>query len=89
METNTGPIQMQYMVNIKEHGNLHDLPNTEFKLHPDADLDKGGLLMKDPDNIIPQAFKDIASKIGKNMVKGQITDISKTPAPSYLHHPYS
>ena len=45
--------------------------------------------MRDPDGIVPQAFKDIAEKIGKNLVKGQITDISRTPAPAYLHHPFS
>ena len=47
-----------------------DLPNTEFKLHPFSEMTTGGLLMKDPDNVVPAAFKEIAEKVAKNITKG-------------------
>lgn len=39
-----------------------------MKLHFDA-VDKG-LNMRDPDNVIPQAAKDIAKKVAGKLVKG-------------------
>jgi hypothetical protein len=45
--------------------------------------------LRDYDNIIPSAFKNIAAKLGKNLIKGKVTDIKHTPAPAYLHQSFS
>lgn len=43
--------------------------------------------MLDEGNIIPKAFKEILSKIGSKLIKGQFGDMLKTPAPAYMHYP--
>tara|TARA_B110000503_G_C6951578_1_gene331240 strand:+ start:237 stop:401 length:165 start_codon:yes stop_codon:yes gene_type:complete len=48
--------------NIKDHGELKELEDTEFKLHPAA-TDKGGVYMKDDESVVPAAMKDITQKI--------------------------
>ena len=58
-------------------------------LHPDADLKDGGYIMKDEDGVIPNAVKNILAKLAKSLTKGQLADISKIAAPSYVHHNYS
>ena len=44
-------------------------------------------MLKDEGNIIPQAFKEILSKLGKKIVKGEFQDLLKNPAPAYVHSP--
>mmetsp|Transcript_10368 Transcript_10368/g.15960 ORF Transcript_10368/g.15960 Transcript_10368/m.15960 type:complete len:82 (+) Transcript_10368:204-449(+) len=34
-------------------------------------------------------MKEIAAKVAKNIAKGQLGDVSKSPAPAYLHHYFS
>ena len=74
--------------NIQDHGELKDLEDTEFKLHPHA-TDKGGIYMKDEAQVVPAAIKDITSKVASNIVKGKVNDLSQTPAPAFLHHHFS
>lgn len=45
--------------------------------------------MSDEDGVILDAVKTILSKVGGQLIKGQIHDISRTPAPAYLHHYFS
>ena len=45
--------------------------------------------MADDDGVILDAVKAILSKVGSSLIKGQIHDISRTPAPAYLHHYFS
>jgi hypothetical protein len=61
--------------NVREHGELLDLEDTEFKLHPHA-TEKGGIYMKDEALVVPAAMKDITSKIAGNLVKGKVNDLS-------------
>ena len=42
--------------------------------------------MKDEEGVVPAAIKEIAARVAKSVVKGQIADISKSPTPAYLHH---
>jgi|TARA_B110000914_G_scaffold138025_1_gene120785 hypothetical protein len=45
--------------------------------------------MKDDESVVPAAMKDITSKVASSLVKGKVHDLSRTPAPSYLHHHFS
>ena len=45
MELQAG-VKLMYVKNVTDHGQLKDLEETEFKLHPHAS-DKGGIYMKD------------------------------------------
>ncbi|CDW73094.1 UNKNOWN [Stylonychia lemnae] len=47
----------------------------------------GGIVLIDEGNVIPQAFKELLSKIGKKILKGEFSDLLKTPAPAYMHYP--
>ena len=44
--------------------------------HEDAHP-KGGLILKDPDNLVPGAIKEIVAKIGKKILEGSFLDIFK------------
>jgi hypothetical protein len=61
--------------NVADHGEILDLADSEFKLHPHAH-DKGGIFMKDEALVVPAAMKDITSKIAGNLVKGKVSDLS-------------
>ena len=54
------------MEHISKFGELKPIPGTEFMVHPEISKD-GGLSLRDYDNIIPSAFKNIARKIAKNI----------------------
>ena len=41
-------------------------------------VDKGGLLMA--------GMKEVFKKVGSKVMKGEFTDLMKTPCPSYMHH---
>lgn len=71
---------------ITDFGDLKELKGCEYKVHPDTHLEKGGILIRDEAKIIPAAFKEIANKVASQLAKGKITNLSKTPAPAYLHH---
>ena len=45
--------------------------------------------MRDDEGVIPSAIKEISRKVASSLIKGQLADITKTPAPSYIHHPFS
>jgi len=77
------------MTHISNYGELQKHPGGEFMLHPDANVEKGGFELKDEDGIMPAAFKNIAKKVAERVSKGQISDIGKIPAPSYIHHYFS
>jgi hypothetical protein len=58
-----------------------EMPACRHKLaHP-----KGGLAMLDEGGIIPGAIKDMFAKVTSKIVKGDFSDILKTPAPAYIH----
>jgi hypothetical protein len=42
--------------------------------------------MKDEEGVVPAAVKEVFNRVAKSVMKGQITDISRTPVPAYLHH---
>ena len=46
---------------------------------------KGGITMLDEGGIVPGAIKDVAAKITNKIIKGDFSDILKTPAPAYIH----
>jgi len=52
--------------------------------HPLANP-KGGISLKDEGGIVPGAVKDIVAKITNKIIKGDFSDILKTPAPAYVH----
>ena len=58
----------------------------EFSRHPLAHAN-GGLQLVDEGNIIPQAFKDVLSKIALKFTKGEFQNLLKTPGPAYMHYP--
>lgn len=41
--------------------------------------------MADEGGIIPGAVKDMTSKIANKLIKGDFTDILRTPAPAFIH----
>ena len=45
--------------------------------------------MKDEESVVPAAMKDISQKVAGQIVKGKVHDLSRTPAPAYLHHHFS
>lgn len=87
MELKKG-VKMMSIKNIKDFGELKDLEDTEYKLHPDA-TDKGGIYMKDEESVVPAAIKDVTTKLAGNIVKGKVSDLTQQAAPAYLHHHFS
>jgi len=85
---------LMFMERISDHGQLQvfqgvvDEAGKEFMSHPYSG-EKGGLTLKDDDNVVPDAIRDIAAKVAKQISKGQLADVSKTPAPSFVHHYFS
>jgi len=57
------------------------MPTVRHKLgHP-----KGGIRMLDEGGVIPGAIKDMAAKITNKIIKGELSDILRTPTPAYIH----
>jgi len=81
-----------FLHKIENHGELKPFPgaapDSNLFLHPDASA-TGGIIMRDEEGVIPNAMKDITKKVASQLVKGHLADITKTPAPAYVHHPYS
>ena len=46
---------------------------------------KGGLMLIDEGNIIPEAAKDIMSKVANKLLKMEFSDLLKQSAPAFLH----
>lgn len=46
---------------------------------------RGGIHLLDEGGIVPGAVKDIVGKITNKIIKGDFSDILKTPAPAYVH----
>ena len=61
-----------------------EIKDTFYKLHPMAQ-DDGGLGMVDSENKIPQALKDLMSKIAERTMKGQLSTLISIPMPAYIH----
>jgi len=40
----------------------------------------------DEGNVVPRAFKEFMGKVAKKLMKADLGDILKTPAPAYVHH---
>lgn len=59
------------MVHISQHGQLTDLEGSEkeFKLHPYAN-EKGGILLKDEEGLIPSTIKNLAAKVADKIMRG-------------------
>ncbi len=49
----------------------------------------GGYILVDEGDATKQALKEILSRLGSKLVKGEITDLLATPAPAYIHAPCS
>ena len=83
-----------FMEKLTDHGEpvvfegVVDEGGQPFYAHP-FQAEKGGILLKDEDNVVPEAIKDIAAKVAKSIAKGQLADVTKTPSPSILHHFFS
>jgi len=76
------------MEHISKFGKLIPIEGTEFMVHPEISK-QGGISLRDYDNIIPSAFKNIAAKLSKNLLKGKVADIKHTATPAYLHQSFS
>ena len=76
------------MENIEKFGKLMPIEGSEFMVHPQISK-SGGISLRDYDNIIPSAVKNIMAKLSKNLIKGKVSDIKHTPAPAYLHQSFS
>jgi hypothetical protein len=48
---------------------------------------KGGINLYDEGNVVVTAFRDYMGKIAKKIVKAQLQDLLRTPAPAYVHYP--
>lgn len=59
-----------------------------MKRHPLAHP-KGGMALTDEGGIIPQAAKDILSKVANKLIKVQFSDILKISGPAFIHSPLS
>jgi hypothetical protein len=57
------------MEHISKFGKLVPIEGTEFMVHPEISKN-GGISLRDHDNIIPSAFKNIAGKLSRNLIKG-------------------
>ena len=56
----------------------------DYQRHPRA-ATKGGILMTDEGNIIPDALKDIIKQVGGKIVKGQLSDLMRITSPAKIH----
>lgn len=82
-----GP-SLKYVKSIMDHGvpqPYASVNGEDVLLHFSA-TKTGGFTMRDDENIIPKAIKEIAGSVAKKLVKGEIFDLSSTPSPAYLHH---
>lgn len=83
------PLVKKYIKNLTDFGDLQPLAgaprDADLKMHPYAHP-KGGFIMADEEKIIPAAIKEMTKKIAGSLMKGQLHDITKNPAPAYLHH---
>ena len=50
------------MEHITKFGKLKTIDGTDFMVHPEISKD-GGIALRDYDNIIPSAFKNLAGKV--------------------------
>ena len=93
---NTYPVNtVEADPNLKEIKNIsqfkRDLtPYWTFKdeqlyTHFDSQPKHGGLQMRDPEGVVPQAIKDVAKKVAGKIVTGKLADMSHISQPSYVH----
>ena len=66
---------------------IKQLGETEYNLHPQAADNKGGFAMIDKGGLMIGGMKELFKKVGNKVVKGEFTDLMKTPCPSYMHVP--
>lgn len=45
--------------------------------------------MRDDEGVVPAAVKELTKKVASQLLKGKFADVTKTPSPAYIHHPYS
>lgn len=57
------------MKKLEDHGDLQELENYGFKIHPMANS-KGGFSMQDKDGVVGKIFKEVVSKTAKQIAKG-------------------
>ena len=60
----------------------------DYEMHPLA-VDKGGIQLADEGNLIPDLVKETVKKVGKNIIRGQFSDLMKVTAPARFHIHYS
>ena len=73
------------MEDLHTYGDLQPLENSDYKLHPFANMSGGGIDLRDDEGIVRGAFKECVQKVLKKALKGQIADVMTTPAPAYIH----
>ena len=77
---------------IDDHGEVTPYPGSDpdeqLFLHPEA-LPAGGMAMRDMDGVVPAAIKEIIKKVASQLIKGKFADVTRTPSPAYIHHPYT
>ena len=76
------------MTHISDFGLIKEVPGMEHKVHSNAGV-KGGFDLVDAEGVIPAAIKEIGNKVAARVGKGQLGDISRIPAPAYVHHYFS
>lgn len=45
--------------------------------------------MRDDEGVVPASIKEILKKVASQLIKGKFADVTRTPSPAYLHHPYT
>lgn len=70
---------------LHTYGEVAELENTQYKLHPFANTASGGIDLRDEEGVVRGAIKELVQKVAKKALKGQVTDLMSTPAPSQIH----
>lgn len=58
------------MEGLHTYGEIHQLENTDYKLHPYANLSAGGIDLKDEEGVVRGAIKELVQKVAKKALKG-------------------
>ena len=45
--------------------------------------------MRDDEGVVPSTIRDTIKKVGSQLIKGKFADVTRTPSPAYIHHPYT
>jgi hypothetical protein len=86
------PVEKRFLKSIEDFGVYKEFqggaPEDDLKMHPNTHP-TGGIVMADEEKVIPAAIKEMSKKVLGSLIKGKLHDLTKTPTPSYIHHPVS